>query len=58
MLEDADKKLKDDKEIVLAAIKSDHSCIQYAGDKIRSDKAFMEKHITEKEIFEKYFIFK
>jgi len=57
-LEYADKKLKDDKEIVLAAIKSDHSCIQYAGDKIRSDKAFMEKHITEKEIFEKYFISK
>ena len=50
--------MKDDKEIVLAAIKSEPSCIQYAGDKIRSDKAFMKKHITEGEIFEKYFISK
>ena len=64
-LEYADKKFQDDKKIVLAAIKSKHyyyggaqQFIQYAGDKIRSDKAFMEKHITEKEIFEKYFISK
>jgi len=45
-----------DKEVVLAAIKSEPSLIQYAHDQIKSDEEFMTKNIIEKEIFEENFI--
>ena len=40
-LEDADKKLKADKEVVLAVIKQDGHALEYASKKLKADKKFI-----------------
>ena len=40
-LEDADKKLKADKEVVLAAVKQDGHALEYASKKLKADKKFI-----------------
>ena len=53
-LQDADEKLKADKEIVLEAVKNDGTALEYADDSLKKDKEIVDAAVKQDERASQY----